>query len=1276
MSQNIAIINRLAYIQKLIEQELLNEEIVKSAEQLKASIDTASTAIQSVQLKEKDPIETPAVQTSSSLETPVVQTSSSLETPATDPKSETPDPKSETPSKSETPNPKSETPAKSETDKPIVSIQVDTRTDTSDIKVAASTPVSGPAPVPNKLSEYNFGAQKVDDRATDELKILLDMFNQSKSDKIELSKHLFNNTTGKEDEKIGKEFNNVFMTSKPKTVNYLESIVIDEYKPAFKNLKERIESLYVKFLLCFFLLKNSNKKSGLALSSDSTKQLSSIKEALTGLGGEGGEDVLKQKIKELTGYISSQEELLKKKENDLEQSKTAVEITNLQMILSKTQNKEMMDKFVEDAELFSFRVSVLLNITNNISRGIYEPDLNSMIESIKVSFTEPTPESDDPLVNQRNRLIEVQNKKINEICDTVLKISNAFQDSYLENKHLREEFKRYTEVANAKNFSQIQLLTDKIMKIQELEVRSRQLAGVIEDLNTRLKTSAVRGVVLASKLKTSEAKAANLAGKLATGPPGATPGATPGPTPGPTGPTTIDVFRKENETLRERMKVLEGQLVTTVEQGKAKDAEKAKLLKERDHIWTTFLQAKQADDESKQEIERIHQQLIILERGFEEAKAQLATATTEQVEQLVELSRRGGLIESLEEELERKNFEMSLNEQDQNAQIESLKAIQQKNDAEIVRLKKEMEGAQKGTVKGNEKELETMKKHIVRIAELTDVVLKVQESIYGKGRNEEAVEGLDLANRIKNEEVKTVLEGMISIFNTHPILLTIDSIAKADLEGMIRKSLDKSLEEMRKEFGTEIGQMEKVQAENDRLMTELSQVRKNEKAAVGSADKNKAALDRAIKEKEEAEKELARLRETTSAADTKADTKANPEEIAAITKERDEAQAKATAAQANAAISKEDKEAAQAALTAAEDKLKTVTQERDDALAKATAADAKATAAETKATAADAKAEGAEAKATGAEAERDAAITKATKALEEKEAALKSAQEAYAATTKAESSKSVSNAAKGALENEIQKLEKALTSAQELTKQKDAELENLKSQVGVAKAEAKLEVADAKATAADEAVKAAEESAELVGRAVEARRGVEAKLEDQIKEKQEAVAAAQRAEAVAKDALDAARASTIEVGVARGERNAAVAEVKRVKADFKRVLKELEKELNLSLAAQGGAQAQNVKLISQLSEMKQKNVELEKLNDTLSSQLAVIKVDEGSEVAKMLSVLHSTNDEKDKEQRKEITKLRGVVEAVGRIVSTRQSSQPRDIDHLLKEIDNVLTKPS
>ena len=121
------------------------------------------------------------------------------------------------------------------------------------------------------------------------------------------------------------------MGSKPKTVNYLESIIIPEYNPAFKNLKERIDPIYVKFLLCFFLLKNNNKPPGLALSPGSTKQLSSIKDALSGLG-KGGEEELNQKIQELTGYIASQEELLKKKDNDLEQSKNAIEITNLQIM--------------------------------------------------------------------------------------------------------------------------------------------------------------------------------------------------------------------------------------------------------------------------------------------------------------------------------------------------------------------------------------------------------------------------------------------------------------------------------------------------------------------------------------------------------------------------------------------------------------------------------------------------------------------------------------------------------------------------------------------------------------------------------------------------------------------------------------------------------------------------------------------------------------------------------------------------------------------------------
>jgi chaperonin cofactor prefoldin len=309
---------------------LLNQEIIQLSEQLKKSIDTASTTIQSVQLKAKD-IETPTVQTTSLLKTPTGDSKS--DTPITDPLLKTP-----------TGDPKSDTPASQSSSS--VTQQVDTRTDTSAIKVAASTPVSGPAPVPDKLSEYNFNDQTVDG-ATDELKILLDMFNQSKSDKIELSKHLFNNTSDMDDEKIGKEFNNVFMASKPKTVKYLESIINDEYKPAFKNLKERIESLYVKFLLCFFLLKNNNKKSGLSTSVKSAKIVSGIVEALTQQGGEGN---LKEKMKDLQDRITVLESGMSGKDSELEKTRSKIKQLEIEMSLNGNTSEEMMKKFVTDAE--------------------------------------------------------------------------------------------------------------------------------------------------------------------------------------------------------------------------------------------------------------------------------------------------------------------------------------------------------------------------------------------------------------------------------------------------------------------------------------------------------------------------------------------------------------------------------------------------------------------------------------------------------------------------------------------------------------------------------------------------------------------------------------------------------------------------------------------------------------------------------------------------------------------------------------------------------------
>jgi hypothetical protein len=1173
MSRNRAVMPRLVYIQKIVDQLLLNKNLIRSATDLKQAIDTASTVIQGVKLsvavQPKDPTNVPETTTTGSLET----TTGSLE-PTTGPIETT------TTGSLETNTTGSLETTKTGSLEPTTGSLEPTTGPIEPINILEGIAVNSFTNTTNEntTKSVNSGNQGVES-ATDELKILLDMFNESKTDKIELSKHLFNNTTSKEDEQIGKEFNNIFMGTKPKTLNYLESIIIDEYKPAFSNLKERIASIYVKFLLCYFLLKNNNKNSGLVLSSGSTKQLSSIKEALSGLGETGGEDVLKEKIKELSSYIASQEELLTQKENDLQQSKRAVEVTNLQMILSKQQTKEMMDKFVEDAELFSFRVSVLLTITNDISSGIYKPGVVGFIESIKISFTEPTPDTDDPLANQRNRLLKVQNEKINEICDSIIKITRAFQDSYLEIKHLKEESTRYTEMGNVKNFVQIQLLTDKNLKIQELEGQSRHLTGVIEDLGVRLKTSAVKGVVLATAAETATLKGNLQESKAQTA-------------------DDINAFRIQNEQFRVELNKLRTQVVDNIADAKKKDEQKAKILKQRDHIWATFLQAKNSEEETKKEIVRINHQLSILESGFEEAKAKLIDAN-DNLGQLVELSRRGALIASLEKELEYKNYEMSLFEQDKNAQIDSLKGIQKRNDAEIARLKKEIdEGLQIGKVASTykEKELETMKHHIARMAQLTDGILKVQEKIYGTGRSDDTVEGLDLANRIKNEEARPVLESLISIFNQHPLLLTIDKIDPSNLEDMIHKALEATAE-TDKAIETDA---KKVQAENDRLMTEIFHLKQNKSEALGNADKSRAALDLAIKEKEDAEKELDRLREiATSALDV------------------------AKGAQADSIAS---------------------TEIARDAIQAAT---------------------GAEEKAAVASGERDEAIAKATKAVEEKKAALKGAQDAYDARAKAESAKSVSEAANGSLQKEIQKLETALTSAQELTRQKDAELQEVMSKIEVDRAEAKVE-------AADEAVKVSEDAADLVGRAVARTRVVESALEVQIKEKKDAKDAAQRAETVATQALAAARAATIEVGVVRGERNVAVAELGRFKTNLATMIATLDSEIEKTLETQEQMGNENILLVVQLSEITQRYTELDRRNDQLTGQLAAIQVDNDSELAKLLSVLKSTIDEKEKTQSKEITKLKSVVAAVTRIVSTGRSSQTTDVQHLLEEIEAVL----
>ena len=561
-----------------------------------------------------------------------------------------------------------------------------------------------------------------------------------------------------------------------------------------------------------------------------------------------------------------------------------------------------------------------------------------------------------------------------------------------------------------------------------------------------------------------------------------------------------------------------------------------------------------------------------------------------------------------------------------------------------------------------------MKKYIAKIATLTGSILKVQEKIYGKPISGETLEGLQLANRIENEQVRSVLEGMISIFNQHPILLT--KITDETIEDLIRTALKDAVGEISAQ-ATQMTQMEqeakKLQDDNDRLMTELFEVSKSEQAALGTVDKLNAALDQAMREKDEAADILARLQEPV--AEAKAEAKAEGAEeskgapVTAEPKSGPSAivDAKATSAPAQEKapdaelLAKQDLAAAQAKAAGAlskeaQDKLAKVSLERDEALAKAAGADAKLVAATT---------------------EKDAAIAAATQALEEKEAALKVARDALAAAqaseAKAESTKSVSDAARGALEKEIQKKEKALTLAQDLTRQKDAELKEAMSKIGLERAEEKVK-------ATQEAVIEAEKAEDLVGRAVAQTRDVKSELEVQIKEKEEAKAAAQRAETLAKDALDAARAATIEVGVARGERNAAVAKVENVKHKIKGIFLKLESEIRVALAAQAGAQAQNIQLLTKLSEITQRNIELERLNDKLTGQLAAIQIGKVPEVTKLLQLLHTTNDEKDKEQRKEITKLKGVVEAVGRIVSTRQSSQTRDVEHLMKEIDVILTQ--
>jgi len=97
-----------------------------------------------------------------------------------------------------------------------------------------------------------------------ELKVLLSLFNKY-PEKKQLSIELFNDECNKD---VATTFSKLVNQENEEIVSYLESIIDPEHQYAFEQIKEHINYYYINYLLCYFLLKNSNMNSGLSVSSN------------------------------------------------------------------------------------------------------------------------------------------------------------------------------------------------------------------------------------------------------------------------------------------------------------------------------------------------------------------------------------------------------------------------------------------------------------------------------------------------------------------------------------------------------------------------------------------------------------------------------------------------------------------------------------------------------------------------------------------------------------------------------------------------------------------------------------------------------------------------------------------------------------------------------------------------------------------------------------------------------------------------------------------------
>jgi len=363
-----------------------------------------------------------------------------------------------------------------------------------------------------------------------DLKVLLYFFNKE-DDKLMYSKDLFNNT-----DEVGKMFLKIVNDKNADTVQYLIDNVEERHSYTFKQIKQYIEYYHIHFLLCYFLLKNEKMSTGLNLSSSAdieehvasidtgdpetntavqqiTRSLIDIsKEPHVNLGGlNDGKKMaalkaglqqlskfIKKKKEEVSVHVQTNQEIIEAaiRENESVQSQLGDSVAAFKNLTEMLTTKNEIDAvtkqmLLEDSQKFTENLTNVLSIAKELQEGSIDHDeALKRLERISIVRTD---ESEDELMEIRNRLLENQQMQLIKIIEHIKEVIGVFiifksriEYRVARNIQLENEVDLQTKLINAYQ-SERGIQVAEIVNLQrEKELLNKDIDDIMGILNATL----------------------------------------------------------------------------------------------------------------------------------------------------------------------------------------------------------------------------------------------------------------------------------------------------------------------------------------------------------------------------------------------------------------------------------------------------------------------------------------------------------------------------------------------------------------------------------------------------------------------------------------------------------------------------------------------------------------------------------------------------------------------------------------------------------------------